>query len=348
MLKARKRRTGRSVKLLDLKQGVASIASASEVGEYYQYVIDQKISLPRQKSAMLPILNQNIEGEKVSIYNPATHAKFPLLGLRLKNSSGQPLNQGPITVYEDNSYSGDTRILDLNAGEERLLSYALDQGVEVKTDVKATPSPDMHFAIGTGNLTAMYQMRETRTYTIKNRAKKDRTVILEHAIRGGWTLVEPKKATETTRDLYRFQVTVPAGKTVTFDVVEEQPRADNVALNSQPQYVAGTGISVKYLVARRSGEAEGSADPERLHHAHAQGARIEDLLRAEQLRHCPRVHGRSHRSGRLDSSGGGRRRSQARPRRLPFHAQDEGQQDRETRRSSRSEPSSKRAAWSRT
>ncbi len=248
-------RTRRPAAALDLKQGVASIASASAVGEYYQYVIDHKISLPRQKSALLPILSQNLEGEKVSIYNPATHAKFPLLGLRLKNSSGQPLNQGPITVYEDNSYSGDTRILDLNAGEERLLSYALDQGVEVKTDVKATPSPDMHFAIGTGNLTAMYRMRETRTYTIKNRVKKDRTLILEHAIRGGWTLVEPKKATETTRDLYRFQITVPAGKTVTFDVVEEQPRADGVALNSQPQYVAGTGISVKYLV---------QADPEKL------------------------------------------------------------------------------------
>ena len=68
--------------ILDFKQGVASIASASEIGEYYQYVIDQKISLPRQKSALLPILNQDIEGAKVSIYNPSTHAKFPLLGLR--------------------------------------------------------------------------------------------------------------------------------------------------------------------------------------------------------------------------------------------------------------------------
>ena len=245
----------RAAEALDLKQGVASIASASSIGEYYQYTIKQAISLPRQKSALLPILSDNIEGEKVSIYNPAVQAKFPLLGLRLKNSSGQPLNQGPITVYEENSYSGDTRILDLNAGEERLLSYALDQAVEVKTNVKAAPSPDMHFAIGTGNLTAHYKMRETRTYTIKNRAKKDRTMILEHAIRGGWTLVDPKKATETTRDLYRFQVTVPADKTVTFDVVEEEARADNVALNNQPQYLAGTGINVKYLV---------HSDPEKL------------------------------------------------------------------------------------
>ena len=80
---------------------------------------------------------------KVSIFNEAIHAKYPLLGLRLKNTSGQPLTQGPITVYDSGTYAGDTRILDLQPNEERLLSYALDQGTEVKTDVKTTPSPDM-------------------------------------------------------------------------------------------------------------------------------------------------------------------------------------------------------------
>ena len=69
----------------------------------------------------------------------------------LKNSSGQPLNQGPITVYEDGSYAGDTRILDLQPNEERLLSYALDQAVEIKSDVKTTPSPDMHLKMGETN-----------------------------------------------------------------------------------------------------------------------------------------------------------------------------------------------------
>ena len=133
---------------MNFKEGIQSVASAEEVGDYYQYVLDQKISLSRQKSAMLPILDQVIDGAKISIYNEATHAKFPLLGLRLKNTSGQPLTQGPITVYDTNTYAGDTRILDLQPNEERLLSYAMDQSTEVKTDVKSTPSPDMNFRLG--------------------------------------------------------------------------------------------------------------------------------------------------------------------------------------------------------
>src|SRR5207249_2639440 len=107
------KREGKTIAGLDYKEGIQSIASSSEVGDYYQYIIDQKISVARQKSAMLPILNQTIEGSKVSIFNEAVHDKYPLLGIRFKNTSGKPLTQGPITVFDDGSYGGDTRILDI-------------------------------------------------------------------------------------------------------------------------------------------------------------------------------------------------------------------------------------------
>ena len=64
------------------------------------------------------------------------HAKFPLLGLKFKNTTGLHLMQGPITVFEDGSYAGDARILDLQPKEERLLSYAIDLGTEVEPVVQ--------------------------------------------------------------------------------------------------------------------------------------------------------------------------------------------------------------------
>jgi hypothetical protein len=234
---------------LNFKEGIESVASAEEVGDYYQYIIDQKVTLSRQKSAMLPILDQTIEGAKVSIFNEETHAKFPLLGLRLKNTSGQPLTQGPISVYDKGTYAGDTRILDLQPNEERLLSYALDQSTEVKTDVKSTPSPEMTFRLGDPQLTARYKLRQTKTYTIKNRSTHDRTIILEHPIQSDWKLVGQKPA-EQTRSHYRFNVTVASGKSAAFDVVEEQARVDIVALAGGPTpfYATGVGVNVKPMV----------------------------------------------------------------------------------------------------
>src|SRR5205814_7029668 len=57
---------------------------------------------------------------------------LPLLGLKFKNTSGMPLTQGPITVFDGSNYAGDARILDLQPNEERLLSYAIDLGTEVE------------------------------------------------------------------------------------------------------------------------------------------------------------------------------------------------------------------------
>ncbi|HYV36233.1 MAG TPA: hypothetical protein VE988_11045, partial [Gemmataceae bacterium] len=249
---------GTAIAGLNYKEGVQSIANSEEVGDYYQYIIDQKISLQRQRSAMLPIINQTIEGSKVSIYNEAVHNKFPLLGIRLKNTSGKPLTQGPITVYDDGSYAGDTRTLDLQPNEERLLSYAVDQGTEVKTTIKTHPAPEMTFNIGGDNLTARYTMRQTKTYTIKNRGTKDRTVILEHPIRSDWKLVDAKQPTERSRDVYRFQVAVKAGQEVKYDVLEDQARIDPVVLaggkDIPPYYAIGSGIEIKPEVKVESGK----------------------------------------------------------------------------------------------
>jgi hypothetical protein len=244
------KRAGATIAGLNFKEGIASVASAEEIGDYYRYVLDQKITLSRQKSAMLPILNQNIRGSKLSIFNESVHAKYPLLGLRLKNTSGQPLTQGPITVYEDGSYAGDTRILDLQPDEERLLSYAMDLGMEVKAQTHTTPSPTMNFKIGADALTARYKLRETKTYTVKNRSQSPRTLIIEHPIRGDWSLIDPKQPAERTREVYRFHVMVPPGNTVTQEVVEEQARIDQLALaapakDTPPRYAIGLGIDVK-------------------------------------------------------------------------------------------------------
>ncbi len=208
---------------LNLGAGVSSAATASKLGDFFQYVIDKPVNLPRQKSALLPIVNKDVEGTRVSIYNEATQAKFPLLGLKLKNTSGLHLMQGPITVFEGSNYAGDARILDLQPKEERLISYAVDLG----TEVNPVPSSDngrytMIKAVK-GIIETTTKLRETKTYTIKNRNDAERLVMIEHPVRNDFKLVEEKvKPIETARDVYRFEVKVAPGKTETQVVTEEQ------------------------------------------------------------------------------------------------------------------------------
>jgi hypothetical protein len=216
-----------SVVALD-PSGIASAATAAEIGDYFQYLIEQKVTLPRQKSAMLPIVNQPVEGARVSIYNEAVQAKFPLLGLRFKNTTGQDLMQGPVSVYEGGTYAGDGRIMDLQPNEERLLSFAIDQGVEIKAEHAASTEKLIAVKVVKGVMYVTHKLRETKCYHVKNRSPQDRDLIIEHPIRDEWKLVEPEKANEVSRDVYRFDQTVAAGKTAKLDVVEERSRT-NVA-----------------------------------------------------------------------------------------------------------------------
>ncbi len=68
---------------------VGNAATAGALGDHFQYAIDHPVTLPpRQKSAMLPIVGKDVEGQKVSIYNQNVQKTHPLLGLKFKNTSG--------------------------------------------------------------------------------------------------------------------------------------------------------------------------------------------------------------------------------------------------------------------
>jgi hypothetical protein len=206
---------------------IEHIRAADELGQPARYTIDQRVSLPRQQSIMLPILDEEIEAGKVSIYNERVHATRALHGLKIKNKTKQALMSGPVTVYEgEQPYSGDARILDLQPNEERYLSYALDTGVEIKPFDVIRPGPEMTTRMESNRLTVQYKMRHTRTYVIVNRSPEDRKVVIEQGIKIGWKLVKPEKAVETTTDLYRFEVNVKAGEKAQYEVSEELPRID--------------------------------------------------------------------------------------------------------------------------
>src|SRR5262245_27274370 len=224
---------------------VGNAATAGALGDFFQYVIDHPVTLARQKSAMLPIVGKDIEGTRVSIYNPSVQAKHPLLGLRFKNTSGAHLNQGPITVFEGSVYAGDTRVLAVQPNEERLLSYAIDLGTEV--DPKAGPGAQKITSVKAvkGIVTTITKVTDEKTYKIVNRSQTDRTLLIEHPNRTSlqFKLVDTPKPVEETPEVFRFQTPVKAGETKSFTVKEERDVTTNVTLTN------GAENQIRYFIS---------------------------------------------------------------------------------------------------
>ena len=223
---------------MDLRKGVTSAATAAKLGDYFQYSIDHSVTLPRQKSALLPILAKDVDGERVSIFNERTHAKFPLLGLVFKNTTGMHLTQGPITVYEGSTYAGDARILDLQKDERRLLSYAIDLGTEVQAIPHSDNGKITSIKIVKGIIHTKTKVKDSKTYKIANRSDIDRVVLVEHPNRTDFKLTSQDKPWETASDVHRFKLTAPAGKTTDYTVSEEQDFGSSITLtNSDDQQI---------------------------------------------------------------------------------------------------------------
>src|SRR5208282_3419035 len=80
------------------------------------------------------------------------------------------------------------------------------------------------------------KVRESKTYKVKNRSEHDRTLLIEHPYRAEFKLVSAEKPAERARDVYRFEVSVPAGETASRTVTEERDVEQRVQLtNSDDQ-----------------------------------------------------------------------------------------------------------------
>ncbi|MDZ4819507.1 MAG: hypothetical protein SGJ20_11095, partial [Planctomycetota bacterium] len=205
------------------------------------------VKLNRQQSAMLPIVNEKVEGEKLSIYNQRVHAKHPLNGLKLKNATKLHLMQGPITVFDGNVYAGDARIEDLPPGSERLVSYAMDLDTEVAPETKQHPEQLVSVKLIKGVLHTSRKYTREQNYTIKNSGDREKKVLIEYPLESQWKLITPQEPAEKTRDLYRFAVQAKPGKAETLAVKEELMMDQQIAVSNINDQMILTYINSKVI-----------------------------------------------------------------------------------------------------
>jgi hypothetical protein len=207
-----------------------SQAQGGDIGEVFQYQLKAPVTIARQRSAMLPILGSNIDGRRVSIYNRADSAEHPMRGVELKNTTGLQLMPGPISVYDGPSYAGDAQIGHVTTGDKRLLSYAVDLDVQAMVKDESN-SAVRSIKIVSGLIQQTSKQQSKVTYAFHNKdAKRARTVLVEHPKMGGWDLVAPKKATEETDTLYRFELALEPSAKDAIDVVQEHTDVQSIGV----------------------------------------------------------------------------------------------------------------------
>jgi hypothetical protein len=95
-------------------------------------------------------------------------------------------------------------------------------GTEVKPEAAADSGRLTHLKGIKGVLYTTIKLRETKTYTVRDRNPQGRAVLIEYPVKDQFQLVDTTMLVQTARNAYRFDLKVPAGKTATLAVTEER------------------------------------------------------------------------------------------------------------------------------
>jgi hypothetical protein len=215
------------------QSGVVAAAEGGEVGDLFEYKIEQPVTVRRDRSALIPILQTRMEGSRVSVYNQSAGRSRPMSGLLLKNTSRLTLEGGALTVIDGDAYAGEALLERLKPEEKRLISFALDLGTLVTVRDAAEDSPAFAVRIAHGTLYATHHHRVKKVYTLRNQTERARTVYVEHPVRAGWELDDSTPTPEgKSQSFYRFRVELPAGETRDLTVAERERGVETYALSN--------------------------------------------------------------------------------------------------------------------
>ena len=200
-----------------------SAAVAQELGDLFEYKLKDPISIPKNRSSLVPIVQAEIAAEKVSIWNDRAGTPRPQRALWLTNSSGNTLDGGSFSVMEEETFAGEGIFDPIRPGEKRLVSYALDLAVNASSRNNIEAQKVTHVSISQGIMSQTSELREKKTYTFRNEDTSPRSVIVEHPVRQGYELRGSSRPEETTADWMRFRLHVDPKETATLVVEEARP-----------------------------------------------------------------------------------------------------------------------------
>ncbi len=204
----------------EARGAIAPDTTTKTFDDFFSYTISEPVTIPRNGSALVPILQVQVPVESVTLWSPGDAR--PLRALWITNTSQLVLDRGSFSVVEDGGFAGEGLLDPVHPGERRLLSYAADDAVRVTPEQKGETRRVTTVSVNKGVLRAANEEVAEVRYTLSNAAPAGRTVVVEETRRPGWTLAAEPKPAETTPTVYRFRVEVAAGGSAKLEVSQRR------------------------------------------------------------------------------------------------------------------------------
>jgi hypothetical protein len=230
-------------------------ADSARVEDFYEYKFPFPVRIASRQSALLPFLQKTMNVERLSIFNARTDRSNPRLGARLENNTDIPFEAGPVTFFQETRYAGEAVLDYLPRGEKTLISYGVDNEIQISSKSQTQPENTVRLTVSKGVAVLFMESVLTTTYEIRNKGMDRKTLIVEHPRLNNRTL-KGIDAFETTESFHRFRVALNAGQQTTLSVPEVVARQTSISLTTlaRPQLTLFAGKETPQAVREKLGQ----------------------------------------------------------------------------------------------
>ena len=81
--------------------------STNAFDDFFEYALTQPVTIHKNESAMVPILQQELPAEHFTLWSP--NEPTPLRAVRLENTSKLTLDSGSFSIFESGEFAGEAR-----------------------------------------------------------------------------------------------------------------------------------------------------------------------------------------------------------------------------------------------
>lgn len=208
-------------------------AAVSEAGDLFLYTVTEPVVLGARRSALLPILDARVEGERVTAIDPSGAA---FSAVRLTNSTALTLEGGTVSVFTDGAYAGEAQLDRLKPGEVRVVRHGEDLDLEVGRTQVVVPGPvRVVKQVGTKEAPALELHRVhrvTHRLELTSRALVPRTVLVELPRQGYRVTAGAEEDVRSPGEPRYARLALAPRERRTNEVVEEGALAERVGFDA--------------------------------------------------------------------------------------------------------------------
>ncbi len=172
----------------DLERNARTLVQGVQAGALFRYDIGAPVTVMDRESALVNIVNGKVKGEDALLFRVGVDAQTPYRVARFTNDTGLVLERGPIAIYRDGAFLGETVATRIDPAAVAYVPYALEP--RVRLDLASHEADEAARLVRiVGGVIYVESKHVTRhVYDVANKSDDKLVLYVQRDKRTNWTI----------------------------------------------------------------------------------------------------------------------------------------------------------------